>query len=150
MLLIVGLVLMLAAGFVATLAYALLMLATDTAFGAWLLAGDVAVVFVAVWLTYGVAFAAPVTLVALPAAYVLLRRRAALTATRIVAVGVIAAVVLMLGFVLVNVVNGGHGDRILSLKTLNFSLVAAFTGLAAGLAFARIMRWRRPADWPAG
>jgi hypothetical protein len=150
MLLIVGLVLMLAAGFVATLAFALLMLATDAAFGAWLLAGDAAVVFVAVWLTYGLAFAAPLTLVALPAAYVLLRRRAALTAGRIVAAGVAAAVVLMAGFILVNVLTGARGEVILSLKTLNFSLVAAITGLAAGLAFARIMRWQRPADWQAG
>jgi hypothetical protein len=143
---VVGLILTPVGAFVATLAFAIAASAVIGAIGWWLISADMLVVFVAVWLTYALAYTAPVTLIVLPLVYATLRRRSALTTGRLIAAGVAAAIVLMWVYIGVSeVLSGRRGFK--PELVAGFTLIGALTGLVVGAAFAYITGWKRPADW---
>jgi len=91
----VGAILTPVGALVATLAFEIGIGASYRALGSWLASADMLMVFAAVWLTYALAYTAPVTLVVLPLVYAALRRRSALTIARIMAAALLAAILLM-------------------------------------------------------
>lgn len=135
--------------FVATLAFEIGVSAAHSALGSWLLSADMLMVFAVVWLTYALAYAAPVTLIVLPLAYAALRRRSALTKMRIIAAGVSAAIVLMWAYIGASEFLG-EKHEFKPGKIAGFTLIGLLTGLVVGAAFAYTMRWKRPADWSPG
>ncbi len=139
---VVGLILTPAGAFVATLAFAFGTSAAYDALGFWLMSKDMLAVFVAVWLTYALAYTAPVTPIALPLIYTTLQQRSALSTGRVIA----AAVVLMWTYIGISEFLSEKSEFRPALSA-GFTLIGALTGLAVGTAFAYIMRWKRPADW---
>jgi hypothetical protein len=98
-------------------------------------------------LLYGSQFIAPVTLAVLPVTYAPLRRRSRLGIGTLALVGLLSALLLMWGIILYEQIGGGD-IPFFTRRTLNFSVVAVAAGLVVGIAFAYIMRWIRPSDWP--
>jgi hypothetical protein len=146
---VVGIILTPVGAFVATLAFEIGVSATHSALGSWLVSADMLMVFAVVWLTYALAYTAPVTLIVLPLVYAALRRRSALTRTRIIVAGVSAAIVLMWAYIGVSeFLSEKHQFK--PSKIAGFTLIGLLTGLVVGAAFAYIMRWKRPVDWSPG
>jgi hypothetical protein len=145
--LIVGLIVTPIGAIVATLTFALVLLIAHDAFGAWAFSADMAVTILAIAFTYGLLFAAPVTLVALPLTYGRLRRRDSLSRRRMAVAGMAFAVLLVWGIVGTIEISSGRFD-FFSRKAQYFTLIGAMTGLVVSFAFAYIMQWKRPADWP--
>lgn len=146
--LIVGFIVTPVGALTATLTFALVILIAHDAFGSWVFTIDTASTILIVALTYGVIFATPVTLVALPIAYSNLRRRSALTLARLAAAGALFAILLIWGIIAAFEIHDNRFD-FFSRKSLYFTFIATVTGLVVGLTFAYIMRWKRPMDWPA-
>jgi hypothetical protein len=146
MLFVVGLILTPVGAFVATMAFEIAASTAIGAIGSSLFSTDMLVVFIAVWLTYALAYTAPVTLTALPLVYTALRRRAALTTGRLIAAGMAAAIVLMWAYIGVSEFLSERRE-FKPERVAAFTLIGVLTGLVVGAAFAYIMRWKRPADW---
>jgi hypothetical protein len=144
---IIGLIITPVGALTATFVFALVLLFAHDVFGAWVFSADMAVTILAVAFTYGLLFAAPVTLVALPVIYGRLRRRAALSRQRMILAGIVFATLLVWAIVGTIEISSGRFD-FFGRKAQYFTLIGAITGLVVGLAFAYIMRWQRPADWP--
>jgi hypothetical protein len=143
---VVGLILTPVGAFVATLAFEIGLSAAYHTLGSRLVSTDMLVVFIAVWLTYALAYTAPVTLIVLPLVYTALRRRSALTTGRIIATGLAAAILLMWAYIVVSEFFSERREFKPELVA-GFTAIGALTGLVVGAAFAYIMRWKRPPDW---
>ena len=142
----VGAILTPVGALVATLAFEIGIGASYRALGSWLASADMLMVFAAVWLTYALAYTAPVTLVVLPLVYAALRRRSALTIARIMAAALLAAILLMWTYIGVSEFLAEKRE-FKPVLTAGFTGIGALVGLVVGTAFAYIMRWKRPADW---
>jgi hypothetical protein len=99
--------------------------------------------------------AAPVTMLALPVTYAVLRRRSALKVWRLVLAGLLAGIASILLFAVVLASLGSGPIETGLSKDLTFADLAAitalssFAGAVAGACFACLMRWLRPEPWRA-
>jgi hypothetical protein len=103
----------------------------------------------------GLLHAVPVTLLALPVTFAVLRHYAALTVWRLVLAGFVAGILsILLSAAVLAVAGGDLGDSGL-LGSLAVQDLAAITaagsvaGAAAGACFAHLTRWLRPQSWRA-
>jgi hypothetical protein len=100
----------------------------------------------------GSVHAAPVTMLALPATYAILRRRVALKVWRLALAGGVAGILAIPLFAAVLAIIGGEIEMGLS-KNLAFqdlaaiTALSAFSGAVAGACFGYLTRWLRPEPW---
>jgi hypothetical protein len=98
-------------------------------------------------MSFGSLFAAPVTAGIIPAAYAVLRRRAALRTIRLGMIGLVAGMLPIWAFAIAEWPRTGN-LHITDGGLPFLSAVAAVAGLACALIFALVMRRLRPNDWP--
>ena len=108
---------------------------------------QVAVEIIPYGLLYGSIFFVPIAAVVLPIAHLILRRYARLGVIALMVTGLVASLVLMLGIILFEQLDGSE-IPFFSRRTLNFSVIGSVAGAILGLAFASFTRWWRPFEWP--
>jgi hypothetical protein len=90
--------------------------------------------------------AAPVTMLALPATYAVLRRYAALKVWRLALAGGVAGIALILLVAVVLAIVVGRFETAFE-DLVTITAVGGFSGVVAGACFAWAMRWLRPDPW---
>lgn len=98
-------------------------------------------------MSFGMIFAAPVTLIALPAADAILRKMRRLTSTGLGATGFVTGIIPIFLFALHESRRTGRFDP-LEPGFILLAALGAASGLVVGLAFAYIKRRWKPAEWP--
>ena len=93
----------------------------------------------------GSVHAAPVTMLALPVTYAILRRRSALKVWRLALAGGVAGILSILLFAVVLAIVGGDQTAAQDLATI--TALSSFGGAVAGACFGYVTRWLRPDAW---